>query len=114
MFVLCSGISIVWSAVDGVIIVLFYEFQLKLRLFESSDAHFLFLSLCFAWLYSLILWIYYATTDDFLTTIAHLCALLLGLLIGKILIFFSFSDLPLTRNENIDNPYSPIIVTIEK
>jgi hypothetical protein len=114
MFVLCSGISIVWSAVDGVILVLFYEFQLKQSLFETSDAHFLFLSLCVAWIYSLILWIYYAATDDLLTTIAHLCALLLGLLIGKILIVTSFSDLPLVRDEGVTYPYSPIIATIEK
>lgn len=94
MVLLCSGISIIWSSVDGILLILFWSWSLKGKLFPPSQASFLKSTVALAWIYSLILWIYYAIVEEFLTTIAHICAVILGILIGYILTTLTFSDLP--------------------
>ena len=79
----CFGVSIVWSALCSFAIysyVLFissrsYSIPLgNLVLIQSS--------LSTSTLFSILLWIYYAVVADFITSLAHLCAVLLGLVSG--------------------------------
>jgi len=82
----CTGISIIWSAIDAINVLLFYQYNIKLMLYSKETLIFLDVALITSLLYSLALWIYYGITAAIIDTIAHICSILLGLLIGGILI----------------------------
>lgn len=74
----CVGISIIWSANVGIILIIAkYERLLQERIFTPKGC----VQYC-SLLPFTSTWMYYALTEPFLTTLAHICALLLGLLIG--------------------------------
>lgn len=77
----CSGISIIWSSEIG-----FCWYFLPVFFTEQAEkSHTRLLPLTLVGLSSLLassLWIYYYTTAELLTTVAHACAVLLGALCG--------------------------------
>ena len=79
LFVGCSGISIVWSAQIG-----FCWFFRSAYSTQSPETYVLRLLLGISTLLSCGLWIYYAVIADQLTTLAHGCAVLLGMLLAWI------------------------------
>lgn len=76
----CTGISIVWSALCGYCWMVYYENKNKSN---EYDAHYRVLwALSVTTVYCSILWVYYLIVEALITTIAHVCAVLLGLVIG--------------------------------
>ena len=78
LFVGCSGISIVWSAQIG------FCWSFRSSYFPSSENVLLRLLLGTSTLLDCGLWIYYYVIADQLTSIAHGCAVLLGILLAWI------------------------------
>jgi hypothetical protein len=85
----CFGVSIVWSALCGFSVYIYY------RILNSADVCngrtnllLIRLSLSSSVLFSTALWIYYAATSDVITTVAHLCAIILGIALA---FFFDLS-----------------------
>ena len=69
----CSGVSIVWNAVNG------FLMQQLVRAWPEQRPE---LFACAALLAGVAVDVYYSVTADLLTTIAHGCALVLGALLG--------------------------------
>ena len=80
---LCSGVSVVWSALDGCTLYLFYSNPRNA--FNKDEKGILSAFLAISWLYSLCLWVYYMVVADWLTSLAHLLAVLLGGLISHVM-----------------------------
>lgn len=93
----------IWSALDGFNLYLYVNWQRGKRLFKPQADNILTYTLAIAWIYSIILWIYYTVTADALTTIAHLCALVLGIVVGKLLNVTAFRELVLISREENQN-----------
>ena len=80
----CAGVSIIWRALCGFIPFTFYSIQS----FDSSvyekqkNLHIISITMYISLVYCIVLLIYYAIVAYAITTVAHFCALLLGLLIG--------------------------------
>ena len=75
----CSGISIVWSALCGFNIFLYL--RIKHRYTDNlGHNQYLHIAMVLSTVYSTIAWVYYAIVSDALTTIAHICAILLGVI----------------------------------
>lgn len=75
----CFGVSIVWSALCGFSVYIYYRiFHLMDVANRRTRLRLIRLSLSSSVLLSTALWIYYAATSDVITTVAHLCALFLG------------------------------------
>ena len=90
----CVGISIVWSANVGVIVIilkyLWSQSQSLLSLSEARPSRYSFNFKSSGAVVAVVVvltpcvtaWLYYAVVEEALTTLAHLCALLLGVIIG--------------------------------
>lgn len=72
----CMGISVVWSALFGYYVVLVAYGGERLILKEQ-------VAFWFGVFTTLVTCVYYLVTDEFITTVAHLCAALMGALIGR-------------------------------
>jgi hypothetical protein len=80
----CTGISIVWSAICGFNIMLYFTLERMIGNDGSAILKYgIEITLVLFCIYCLVLWVYYAVVEVFLTTIAHACALVLGLSIGS-------------------------------
>lgn len=73
LILFCSGVSIVWNAVAG--------FSLGVYRRRGGGTR---RALVFQWVVVLATDIYYALTAGYLTSIAHLCAIVLGLLVAQL------------------------------
>jgi hypothetical protein len=73
VIVRCVGISVVWSAQCSFSLLLFLFLQ---NPFSKKS---LFASTLISTSLSLALWIYYLIVSDLITTIAHICSIVLGL-----------------------------------
>jgi putative Mn2+ efflux pump MntP len=79
----CVGISIVWSANCGFSLVTYYYFAIKNEVYKNKSKTLkIKIGLIFTFLYCIVIWIYYCIVEHFITTVAHICAFLLGFLIG--------------------------------
>jgi hypothetical protein len=75
----CFGVSIVWSALCGFSVYLYYLILNSADVVIGKTRLLLIrFSLSSSVLLSTGLWIYYAATSDVITTVAHLCAIMLG------------------------------------
>ena len=99
MIVQCQGVSIVWSALWGYNPLTYYKL-LDIYDYSNSIKSFISITLAVSCLYSVILWVYYAIVEEALTTIAHLCALILGIIIAYILN-------PLWKEADMSNKHDP-------
>ena len=99
MIVKCQGVSIVWSALCGYNPLTYYKL-LDIYDYSKSTQSFISITLAISCLYSVILWVYYAVVEEALTTIAHLCALILGIAIAYILN-------PLWKEADINKQHDP-------
>lgn len=75
VLVRCVGISVVWSAQCSfsVVTLHFYQIYNDNRILSAA----VFTSTCL----SVTLWIYYIVVSDLITTVAHFCSILLGLVL---------------------------------
>jgi hypothetical protein len=78
----CRGISIVWSANCGYSTYFAYKMRYGSYLYEKKALEMIKLTAIVSLLWCLALWIYYAVTADASTSIAHLCAILLGIVLS--------------------------------
>jgi hypothetical protein len=77
----CTGISIIWSALCGFNLYSYSCFS-KLEIYDKFNQLFLQQVLVSSSIFSLSLWMYYFVVADGMTSLAHLCAVLLGFLSG--------------------------------
>lgn len=78
LFVGCVGISIIWSALVGFQCVA----EPALSSLSAAPARALRAMTCVSLTLSAAAWVYYAVTQDALTTAAHVCAAVLGTLLA--------------------------------
>lgn len=75
------GISVIWSSMEGYLVYACY--YLKAFSFDPNNLHFSFsIYFSISTIYSIFLWLFYCLVENFLTNLAHLCAILLGLIIS--------------------------------
>lgn len=75
----CYGVSIVWSALCGFsVYIIYWNFNSADVINRKTRLLLIRLSLSSSALFSTALWMYYAVTSEIITTVAHLCAILLG------------------------------------
>lgn len=95
---MCSGISIVWSALDASALYLAYYF-IQRGYYDRFHQRIVVLLLGVSWLYSIALWIYYVFTADIITSIAHALAVLLGLVLAVVLRYLDTFELTSEKGE---------------
>ena len=101
----CAGVSVVWSALVGFTPFLFVNIKyFDATAYENLYVNFINATLYVSTVYSIALWIYYAMVATFITTVAHFCALVLGIFMAYIIIrlfIFFQPDRTYPVNENI-------------
>jgi hypothetical protein len=102
----CAGVSVIWSALAGFTPFLFFNIQYfdEMAYDKAYYVAGITTSLYISELYSIVLWIYYAVVASFITTVAHLCAIILGLLLGYIFVYILFRSNPCKRSLDITPP----------
>ena len=84
----CAGVSVVWSALVGFTPFLFVNIKyFDATAYESVYVTFINATLHVSIVYSIALWIYYAVVATFITTVAHFCALVLGIFLAYMLVY---------------------------
>lgn len=73
----CTGISVIWSAICGFNVVCFSHF-INIDAYTATHNLWMRYTVGVSVACSIIAWIYYAVVDAMLTSIAHVCAALLG------------------------------------
>ena len=85
MLMHCAGISIVWSALCSFSPYVFF----KMRTLDATayqriqDVHAISVTLYLSLFYCSCLWVYYAVTVAFITTLAHVCAFIMGIVLAN-------------------------------
>ena len=74
----CMGISVVWSAQFG-----YYGVLAVFGKHPITEQKELLCAVLFGVVATLLTWLYYLVTAEAMTTVAHLCAALMGALIGR-------------------------------
>jgi hypothetical protein len=114
LFADCVGISVVWSSNVGVIwmLVRLINGQRQWRNYSSYDQLIGASSTVTVIVACIAVWCYYAIIEEALTTVAHLCALILGIIIGNIYVKFisvnqSRSSGDVEFDESLDDSFIP-------
>ena len=105
----CFGVSIVWSALCSFVVYSYTViFQPRCTGIDSNDSSNIKVSVFLSVLFSIILWTYYAFVEDFITSLAHFCAVMLGLVSGQAVHVFIRRNYQASQYVTVESVLSPL------